>query len=80
MAKPATKQIEWLQVDDKLFAKIRRPSLGKTKEKPNSKVAVSNVITVTGPKKKPNINVRNDNEKGSVSHFPGGYHIGNLQI
>lgn len=81
MGKSSTKQIEWLHVDEQWSAKIRRPPVGKKKEKPNSKAIVSNV-RVTGPKKRPNIkkstiHVRNDYEKGSVSHFPGGYHISN---
>ena len=54
----------------------------KETDKPKSREMAS-TVEVTGPTEKPNKKhnnavVRNDNEKGSVSHFPGGYHIGTV--
>ena len=84
MGQPSAKKIEWLEVEGQLFAQInRRPSLAKITDKPKSReIASTNEVTV--PTKKPNKKkriaiARNDKEKGSVSHFPGGYHIGILK-
>ena len=82
MGKSSIKQIEWLHVDEQLSAKIRIVHHWERKRRNQIPKQLCQMLRVTGPKKrqnikKPTIHVRNDYEKGSVSHFPGGYHISN---
>jgi hypothetical protein len=79
-----------------LYVRIRRPLVAADQMGPNlpnqkgffifkeiknveTKVVTNNNKKNREPKKK-SIFVRNDKEKGSVSHFSGGYHISNLSL
>ena len=88
-----SKRIEIFEEGDQLYVRIRRPLVAADQMWPNLpnqkgffifkeiKKAETKVETNNNKKREPkkkSIFVRKDKEKGSVSHFSGGYHISNL--
>ena len=80
------KRQEFFEVGDKLFVKIRGPLIDRNPNQPDGEQSIFREIKRDSSKnlgfdssKKSGPVVRNDKEKGSVSHFSDGYHIGNFK-